>query len=264
VAAEEIDLSFLRVEEVSRYFGGVAALSDVSFRVSPGEIVGLIGPNGAGKTTLFNVITGFIKPSRGQVLFEDRGISGLAPCEIASRGIIRTYQKTSVFPALTVGQNIAIGHHRQNRPGIWPALFRTQAHRMERKEMEAQRKEILNFLAMDWMRDFIAQNLSYGDQRKLEIAIALSARPKVLLLDEPAAGLNPEETGGLMELIRKIQSQGITILVVEHHMKLVMGICERIIVLNYGQKIAEGSPAQIQNHEEVIKVYLGEEIEGEI
>jgi len=256
-------LASLRVENVFRYFGGVAALSDVTFRISPGEIVGLIGPNGAGKTTLFNVITGFIKPSKGQVLYEERAISELAPYEIASQGIIRTYQKTSIFPALTVAQNIAIGHHRQNRPGIWSVLFRTKAHNFERRETENQAKEILDFLAMDWAKDYVAQNLSYGDQRKLEIAIALSARPKLLLLDEPAAGLNPEETGGLMEVIKKIQSQGITILVVEHHMKLVMGICERIVVLNYGKKIAEGTPEQIQNNEEVIKVYLGEEVEEE-
>jgi branched-chain amino acid transport system ATP-binding protein len=256
-------LASLQVENVFRYFGGVAALSDVTFRMSPGEIVGLIGPNGAGKTTLFNVITGFIKPSKGQVLYEERVISELAPYEIASRGIIRTYQKTSIFPALTVARNIAIGHHRQNQPGIWSALFRTQAHSSERRETETQIKEILDFLAMDWAKDYVAQNLSYGDQRKLEIAIALSARPKILLLDEPAAGLNPEETGGLMEVIKKIQGQGITILVVEHHMKLVMGICERIVVLNYGKKIAEGTPVQIQNNEEVIKVYLGEEVEEE-
>jgi branched-chain amino acid transport system ATP-binding protein len=251
------------VENVSRYFGGVTALSDVDFSISPGEIVGLIGPNGAGKTTLFNIITGFSKPSNGQVLYEGRMISDLAPYEIASLGIIRTYQKTSIFPALTVAQNIAIGHHRENRHGIWSVLFRTQGHRTERREIETRIKEILDFLAMDWAKGYSAQNLSYGDQRKLEIAIALSARPKLLLLDEPAAGLNPEETNGLMEVIKKIQKKGITILVVEHHMKLVMGICERIVVLNYGKKIAEGTPIQIQNHEEVIKVYLGEEIEDE-
>ena len=256
-------MASLRVENVFRYFGGVAALSDVTFRISPGEIVGLIGPNGAGKTTLFNVITGFIKPSKGQVLYEEQVISELAPYEIASQGIIRTYQKTSIFPALTVAQNIAIGHHRQNQPGIWLVLFRTQAHNFERRETGNQVKEILDFLAVGWAKDYVAQNLSYGDQRKLEIAIALSARPKLLLLDEPAAGLNSEETGGLMEVIKKIQSQGITILVVEHHMKLVMGICERIVALNYGKKIAEGTPVQIQNNEEVIKVYLGEEVEEE-
>ncbi len=254
-------MASLQVENVSRYFGGVAALSDVDFSISPGEIVGLIGPNGAGKTTLFNIITGFSKPSKGQVLYEGRMISDLAPYEIASLGVIRTYQKTSIFPALSVAQNIAIGHHRQSQPGIWSALFRTQAHHTERQETETGIKEILDFLSMGWAKDYAAQNLSYGDQRKLEIAIALSARPKLLLLDEPAAGLNPEETNGLMEVIKKIQERGITILVVEHHMKLVMRICERIVVLNYGKKIAEGTPAQIQNHEEVIKVYLGEDVE---
>ena len=256
-------MASLQVKNVSRYFGGVAALNDVNFSISPGEIVGLIGPNGAGKTTLFNVITGFRKPSKGQVLYEDRVISDLPPYEIASLGIIRTYQKTSIFPALTVSQNIAIGHHRQSQPGIWSVLFRTRAHHTERQEVEARIDEILDFLAMGWAKDYSAQNLSYGDQRKLEIAVALSARPRLLLLDEPAAGLNPEETNGLMGVIKKIQEQGITILVVEHHMKLVMQVCERIVVLNYGRKIAEGTPVQIQNHEEVIKVYLGEEVEDE-
>lgn len=256
-------MAYLQVENVSRYFGGIPALSDINFQVSQGEIVGVIGPNGAGKTTLFNVITGFSKPTRGRIVYEGRAISDLAPHQIASLGIIRTYQKTSVFPALTVGQNIAIGHHRQSQPGIGAVLFRTWAHHAERQETGARVSEILNFLTMDWARDFIAQNLSYGDQRKLEIAIALSARPKLLLLDEPAAGLNPQETEGLMEVIRKIQDQGITILVVEHQMQLVMGICERIVVLNYGKKIAEGLPDQIQNDEEVIKVYLGEEVEDQ-
>jgi branched-chain amino acid transport system ATP-binding protein len=258
-----MNLAYLQVENVSRYFGGIAALRDVDFQVSQGEIVGLIGPNGAGKTTLFNVITGFSKPSRGRIVYEGRVISDLAPHQIASMGIIRTYQKTSVFPALTVGQNISIGHHQQSQPGIGAVLFRTSAHHAERQETGARVDEILNFLAMTWAKDFIAQNLSYGDQRKLEIAIALSARPKLLLLDEPAAGLNSEETEGLMAVIRKIQGQGITILVVEHHMQLVMGICERIVVLNYGKKIAEGPPDQIQNDEEVIKVYLGEEVEDQ-
>jgi branched-chain amino acid transport system ATP-binding protein len=254
-------LTLLQVENISRFFGGVAALTEVSFRVSPGEIVGLIGPNGAGKTTLFNVVTGFIKPSRGRIFYENRIISDLAPHQIASLGIIRTYQKTSIFPALTVAQNISIGHHLRNQPGLWSVLFRTQPHTKERAETGARVQEILNFLEMTWAVDFLAQNLSYGDQRKLEIAIALSSQPKLLLLDEPAAGLNPEETTGIMKVIKRIRDQGTTILLVEHDMKLVMGICERIAVLNYGMKIAEGTPAQIQNNEEVIKVYLGEDVE---
>ena len=254
-------MALLDVENIAKFFGGVAALSDVNLGVSSGEIVGLIGPNGAGKTTLFNVVTGFIKPSRGRILYEDRVISDLAPYEVASMGIIRTYQKTSIFPALTVAQNIAIGHHRRGQPGFWSVLFRTRPHLEERAETNRRIQEILQFLEMTWAEDFLAQNLSYGDQRKLEIAIALSSQPNLLLLDEPAAGLNPEETTGLMKVIKKIQDQGITILLVEHHMQLVMGICEKIIVLNYGKKIAEGTPDQIQNNEEVIKVYLGEEVE---
>jgi branched-chain amino acid transport system ATP-binding protein len=254
-------LSLLEVEDIYRFFGGVAALNGVSFSVSSGTIVGLIGPNGAGKTTLFNVITGFIKPNRGRISYQNQAISGFDPYQIASRGVIRTYQKTSIFPTLTVAQNIAIGHHRILRPGIASILLRTGAHHRERMQGEARRQEVLRFLGMDGAAETLAQNLSYGDQRKLEIAIALASRPSLLLLDEPAAGLNPQETEGLMELITKIQGQGITILIIEHDMKLVMGICEKIIVLNYGMKIAEGSPTGIQANEEVIKVYLGDEVE---
>ncbi len=251
----------LQVENVTKNFGGVTALQGVSFTLSSGEIVGLIGPNGAGKTTLFNIITGFSKPSRGRVLYRDQIISHLPPHEVASLGLIRTYQKTSIFPALTVSQNTAIGRHRQTQPGFWAALFRTRSHSEERAQTRKRVREVLEFLEMNWAADELSQNLSYGDQRKLEIAIALSSGPKVLLLDEPAAGLNPEETMGVMKVIKKIQGQGITILVVEHDMKLVMGVCERIVVLNYGTKIAEGTPEEIQNNPEVIKVYLGEEVE---
>ena len=254
-------MSLLEIEDISRFFGGVAALSGVSFSVSSGTIVGLIGPNGAGKTTLFNVITGFIKPNRGRISYENQVISGFDPHQIASRGIVRTYQKTSIFPLLTVAQNIAIGHHRVLRPGVASVIFRAGAHHTERMQTNARCREVLEFLEMGGASQSLAQNLSYGDQRKLEIAIALSSRPSLLLLDEPAAGLNTQETEGLMEVIRKIQAQGITILLIEHDMKLVMGICEKIIVLNYGMKIAEGSPAEIQDHEEVIKVYLGDEVE---
>ncbi|MGD0625312.1 MAG: ABC transporter ATP-binding protein [Thermodesulfobacteriota bacterium] len=251
----------LQVEKVSKFFGGVAALNGVDFGISSGEIIGLIGPNGAGKTTLFNLITGFIRPSQGQVILEGRVISHLPPYEVASLGIIRTYQKTSIFPALTVSQNISIGHHRWSQPGFWAALFHARPHVEERAKTQARVQEILEFLEMTWAADSTARNLSYGDQRKLEMAIALSSQPKLLLLDEPAAGLNPEETLGMMRIIEKIREQGITVLVVEHDMKLVMGICERIVVLNHGTKIAEGTSEQIQNHEEVIKVYLGEEDE---
>lgn len=254
-------MSLLEIEDISRFFGGVAALNGVSFSVTSGTIVGLIGPNGAGKTTLFNVITGFIKPNRGRISYENQVLSGFDPHQIASRGIIRTYQKTSIFPTLTVAQNIAIGHHRVLRPGIASIIFRTGAHHTERMRTDARCRDVLEFLEMGRAAQTLAQNLSYGDQRKLEIAIALSSRPSLLLLDEPAAGLNTQETEGLMEVIRKIQAQGITILLIEHDMKLVMGICEKIIVLNYGMKIAEGPPAEIQDHEEVIKVYLGDEVE---
>ena len=253
-------MCLLQVENVTKNYG-VTALQGVSFTVSSGEIVGLIGPNGAGKTTLFNIITGFSKLSQGRVMYRDQVISHLPPHEVASLGLIRTYQKTSIFPALTVSQNIAIGRHRQTQAGFWAALFRTRSHAEERTQTRMRVREVLEFLEMTWAADDLSQNLSYGDQRKLEIAIALSSGPKVLLLDEPAAGLNPEETMGVMKVIQKIQGQGITILVVEHDMKLVMGVCERIVVLNYGTKIAEGTPEEIQNNSEVVEVYLGEEVE---
>jgi branched-chain amino acid transport system ATP-binding protein len=254
-------LDLLQVENIAKNFGGVTALEGVSFSIAPGEIVGLIGPNGAGKTTLFNVITGFAKPTRGRVVYEGQVVSHLPPYQVASRGLIRTYQKTSIFPSLTVSENVSIGRHRQSQPGLWAALFHTKSHSAERAQTKARVQEVLEFLEISRVAGFLSQNLSYGDQRKLEIAIALSSRPKFLLLDEPAAGLNPEETAGMMRMIKKIKEQGITILVVEHDMKLVMGVCEKIVVLNYGVKIAEGTPAEIQNHQEVIKVYLGEEVE---
>jgi branched-chain amino acid transport system ATP-binding protein len=254
-------MELLEVHGVSRYFGGLKALDDVVLRVHSKEILGLIGPNGSGKTTLFDVITGFLRPSRGEIFYNGRRISGLAPHLIAKYGIIRTYQKTSIFTQLTVAQNIAIGHHIRIKGNLWHSLLNTQTSRRERKKTREREEEILEFLNMHALRDRLAINLTYGDQRRLEIAIALAARPDLLLLDEPAAGLNPEETKSLMGIIRSIRDQGTTIFLVEHDMKVVMGICKRIVVLNYGKKIAEGRPQEITENGEVIKVYLGEELE---
>ena len=251
----------LSANNILMKFGGLTALNRINFHINKGEIVGLIGPNGAGKTTLFNVITGFARATHGELSFQGRKILGLPPHQIASLGIIRTYQKTSVFSDLSVSQNIAIGNHKNEKAGIISGLFHNKQHLWERKRTHEVVESILHFLELNWCEGYLARNLSYGDLRRLEIGIALAGSPFLLLLDEPAAGLNPEETEKLMGTIEKIRGQGITIFLVEHDMKLVMGICERIIVLNHGMKIAEGSPKEIQEKEEVIKVYLGEDVD---
>ncbi len=252
-------MPLLETRNLSIYFGGLPAVKNVDLALDQRKITGLIGPNGAGKTTLFNLISGFLKPSGGTISYRSDVISGLPPHEIAQRGIVRTYQKTSIFPGASVLTNVIIGTHLWTKSGIWDALWKTLKSRSEAVETEQKAREILEFTELTKYRDSLARNLPYGEQRKLEIAIAMACKPELLLLDEPAAGMNPEETVRLMETIRKIRDRGITILLVEHDMKMVMGVCERIVVLNYGEKIAEGSPREITENPEVIKVYLGDE-----
>ena len=251
-------MALLEVEDLTVRFGGLTAVDSVSFAVDEREIVGLIGPNGAGKTTCFGLITGFIEPTAGHVRFRGQPITGWPPHRIARHGAARTFQKTSLFPRLTVHQNVMIGQQARVTPAVWPALLKTPAQQRELAAVRRRADEILEFLAMSAVRDVDARALSYGEQRHLAIAIALAAQPTLLMLDEPAAGLTPAESRRLMDLVGRIREQGIAVLLVEHDMKVVMGLCDRIVVLDHGQKIAEGPPRAIRENPDVIRVYLGE------
>ena len=234
----------LEVKELTRHFGGIKALDGVDLRIGRGELSGIIGPNGSGKTTLFNVITGIYRPDRGVVSLEGREITGLPPHEIARRGIARTFQNIRLFRELTVVDNVRIAHHPHVRYGPVAALLRTDTFYREERRTREQVEEFLSIFSLQDRRKELARNLSYGEQRKLEIARALASRPKVLLLDEPAAGMNPSEVGTLMEFILRIRERfSLTVLLIEHQMRLVMGICERLIVMDFGQVIARGLPA---------------------
>jgi branched-chain amino acid transport system ATP-binding protein len=248
-------VAILQVERLSRRFGGLAALDDLSFAIQPGEIRGLIGPNGAGKTTTFNVISGFYAPSSGRVLFEGQDISGQHTSRIAALGLIRTFQQTTLFQELSVLDNVLVGGHLRARRSLLVTLFGRTRERQRRARAEAL--EMLDFFGLAGRWDELAANLPHGLQRALGMAIALMPQPKVLLLDEPFTGMNAEETAHMMALIRKVRARGVTVLLVEHDMQAVMGLCDRITVLNFGRLLAEGAPHEIQNHPEVIEAYLG-------
>jgi branched-chain amino acid transport system ATP-binding protein len=251
-------LAQLQIEMLTSGYRSADILNEITLYVEKGEIVSLIGPNGAGKTTIFNVISGFLKKSEGTIGFDGEELEKMRPHRIAERGLIRTFQITSLFSNLSVFDNLRTGHHLQEKVRTLDSIFNTKRNRRVEKETTEKSLEILRFIELEHARETVAGNLPYGEQRILEIGIALAAQPKMLLLDEPAAGLNHTETQVMMNLISRLRKEGITILLVEHDMKLVMGISDRIVVLNFGKKIAEGSPDEIKRNKDVITAYIGE------
>ena len=249
----------LEVSAISQVFGGVTALENVSFCASQGAITGVIGPNGAGKTTLFNIITGIYQQTSSRVRLEGKDISGLPPERLARRGLVRTFQNIELFGAMTVLENVMVGLHTRSSSGIFSCSLKMPWCIVEERRIRAEAMKCLEFTAIADLADVVAGNLPFGKGRLLEIARALAVGPRIILMDEPAAGLNSQETQALARLIQAIRDMGITVVLVEHDMELVMDICDRIVVLNLGRKLAEGTPREIQENPEVIAAYLGEE-----
>jgi branched-chain amino acid transport system ATP-binding protein len=255
-------VALLKATKLSKVFGGLKAVSNFEVTIEKGELIGLIGPNGAGKTTAFNLLTGVYEPTTGEIEFDGKSMIGLKPYQITQHGLARTFQNIRLFAELSVLDNVKIAYHFHVKYGILESVLRMGRYHKEEAEIEKKAIALLEIFKLADKKDEIAKNLPYGEQRRLEIARALAAQPKLLLLDEPAAGMNPQETQDLMKMIQWIKQEfDLTILLIEHDMSLVMNVCERIYVLEYGSIIAQGVPEEIKNNPRVIEAYLGEEVE---
>ena len=249
----------LAADQVSKIFGGLVAVDDVTFTIQPKSIVSIIGPNGAGKTTFFNMLTGLYRPTIGSIAFENEDITGVRPDIIMSKGIARTFQNIRLFSTMSAVENVMVGQHARMKAGLFGSILRTPAVRQEEKEVREKAREVLDYVGLKKAEfDQISINLSYGDQRRVEIARALASDPSLLLLDEPTAGMNPNESAQLTEFMEQLRDdKGLTILLIEHDMKVVMGVSEHITVLDHGEKIAEGKPQEIRDNDKVVEAYLG-------
>jgi branched-chain amino acid transport system ATP-binding protein len=252
-------MPLLELKGLTKHFGGLTAVNTLDLSVGKGEIVGLIGPNGAGKTTVFNLIMGTHSPNKGKIVFKGKEITGQKSHKIVSRGLVRSFQRTVLFSDMTVLQNILLGLHLVSETRFWNSLFNGRATRTRQKRLLEKAVEVAEFMGLGQNKDQLAKNLPHGHQRMLGVAVALATNPELILMDEPVTGMNTEETDRMMNKIREIRDRGITILVVEHDMRLVMNICDRLCVLNFGSMIAEGPPSEICKHKEVIAAYLGSE-----